>query len=108
MARKVPGSIPVPWMNFRLGFRCVSSKILGEKKKRILFIITPGVRSCIDISTFSYWLKALSQMQDKEVRNDYIKLMTLALQHPEPVCPFKDPPPEKIDPLEYGVKKKFK
>uniref|UniRef100_A0A2S2QM69 Uncharacterized protein n=2 Tax=Sipha flava TaxID=143950 RepID=A0A2S2QM69_9HEMI len=29
--------------------------------------------------------------------------MILALEYPEPVCPFKDPPPETIDPLEHGV-----
>eukprot|EP00102_Acyrthosiphon_pisum_P027000 XP_016664210.1 PREDICTED: uncharacterized protein LOC100572133 isoform X2 [Acyrthosiphon pisum] len=29
--------------------------------------------------------------------------MTLALQYPDPICPFKDPPPETIDPLENGV-----
>lgn len=26
------------------------------------------------------------------------------MQHSEPMCPFKDPPPETIDPLENGVK----
>lgn len=46
----------------------------------------------------------LEQHKNKVVRNDYIKLMTLALQHPDPICPFKDPPPETIDPLEKGVK----
>lgn len=30
--------------------------------------------------------------------------MVLALQHEEPMCPFKDPPPETIDPLENEVK----
>lgn len=30
--------------------------------------------------------------------------MTLALQYSDPICPFKDPPPETIDPLENEVK----
>lgn len=30
--------------------------------------------------------------------------MVLALQFPEPTCPFKDPPPQTIDPLEHEVK----
>jgi hypothetical protein len=49
-------------------------------------------------------LKALEQNKNKTVRNEYIKLMTIALQYTEPICPFKDPPPEIIDPLENGVK----
>lgn len=31
--------------------------------------------------------------------------MTLALQYSDPICPFKDPPPETIDPLENEVKR---
>lgn len=46
----------------------------------------------------------LEQNKNKTVRNEYIKLMTLALQCSDPMCPFKDPPPENIDPLENGVK----
>ncbi|XP_060856135.1 uncharacterized protein LOC132933880 [Metopolophium dirhodum] len=56
-----------------------------------------------DSCVLSSWLKVLEQNKNKFVRNEYIKLMTLALQYPEPICPFKDPPPETIDPLENGV-----
>ncbi|XP_060845094.1 uncharacterized protein LOC132924680 [Rhopalosiphum padi] len=56
-----------------------------------------------DACVLSSWLKALEQNKNKTVRNEYIKLMTIALQYTEPICPFKDPPPEIIDPLENGV-----
>lgn len=56
-----------------------------------------------DLCTLSSWLKALKDNTNKRVRNEYIKLMTLALKHSKPMCPFKDAPPETIDPLENGV-----
>ncbi|KAL5236768.1 hypothetical protein ACI65C_004178 [Semiaphis heraclei] len=56
-----------------------------------------------DACVLASWLKALEQNNNKVVRNEYIKLMTLALQYTEPICPFKDPPPKTIDPLENGV-----
>ncbi|XP_050061922.1 uncharacterized protein LOC114132101 isoform X2 [Aphis gossypii] len=56
-----------------------------------------------DASVLSSWLKVLEQNKNKTVRNEYIKLMTLALQYTDPICPFKDPPPDTIDPLENGV-----
>lgn len=55
------------------------------------------------MSVSSSWLKALEGMNDKNVRNDYIKLLVMTLQHPEPLCPFKDFPPDSIDPLEKEV-----
>jgi len=58
----------------------------------------------VDSCVLSSWLRVLEQNKNKVVRNEYIKLMTLALQYPEPICPFKDPPPETIDPLENGVR----
>lgn len=60
-----------------------------------------------DVCTLSSWLKALEQKSNTSIRNEYIKLMVLALQHSEPMCPFKDPPPEIIDPLENGVRYVF-
>ncbi|XP_050435470.1 uncharacterized protein LOC126842499 [Adelges cooleyi] len=51
----------------------------------------------------SSWLSALEKVGNKDIRNSYIKLLVLALQHPEPMCPFKDLPPETIDPLEDEV-----
>lgn len=58
----------------------------------------------IDICALSSWLRALEEHTDKEIRLDYIKLMVLSLQYMESICPFKDPPPDTIDPLEDGVK----
>ncbi|KAF0760741.1 Uncharacterized protein FWK35_00022147 [Aphis craccivora] len=56
-----------------------------------------------DASVLSCWLKVLEQNKNKTVLNECIKLMTLALQYSDPICPFKDPPPETIDPLENEV-----
>lgn len=57
-----------------------------------------------DVCTFSHWLKTLKELKNKSLRNEYVKLMILALQHVKPMCPFKDPPPDVIEPLESGVK----
>ncbi|XP_022175653.1 uncharacterized protein LOC111037408 [Myzus persicae] len=56
-----------------------------------------------DACVLASWLKVLEQNKNKTIRNEYIKLMMLTLQYKEPICPFKDPPPETIDPLENGV-----
>lgn len=67
-----------------------------------LFELKPHIT---DVCTLSSWLKALEQKTNSSIRNDYIKLMVLALQYNELMCPFKDPPPETIDPLANKVSK---
>lgn len=45
----------------------------------------------------------MEEHTEKDTKLDYIKLMVLSLQYLEPMCPFKDPPPDTIDPLDDGV-----
>ncbi|XP_050528073.1 uncharacterized protein LOC126898175 [Daktulosphaira vitifoliae] len=51
-------------------------------------------------SKYSTWLKSLRNHENINTGVDYVRLMVMALQHPEPVCPFNDYPPADIDPLD--------
>lgn len=52
------------------------------------------------MSKYSTWLKALENHTDAQVKYDYVRLLIMGLEHPVPVCPFNDFPPNVIDPVD--------
>jgi len=54
----------------------------------------------IVVSKYSTWLNKLKKLSNDTLKYDYVKLLVMGLNHPVPVCPFNDYPPDVIEPLE--------
>ncbi|XP_003240416.1 uncharacterized protein LOC100571758 [Acyrthosiphon pisum] len=52
------------------------------------------------VSKYSTWLKKLRKHPNETLKYDYVKLLVMGLNHPVPVCPFNEYPPDVIEPLE--------
>ncbi|XP_060882112.1 uncharacterized protein LOC132953788 [Metopolophium dirhodum] len=52
------------------------------------------------VSKYSTWLNKLRKHPNETLKYDYVKLLVMGLNHPVPVCPFNEYPPDVIEPLE--------
>lgn len=71
----------------------INSILTGTKKK----IYLPTV-----VSKYSTWLTALRSHPNAELKNDYVKLLVMGLDHPGQVYLFDEYPPAVIEPVEGG------